>query len=49
MRGRPQPASTLSARRWRGKGHQIVMHTEADLVDSLAETRTSGVRESALV
>jgi DNA polymerase-3 subunit epsilon len=30
---------------WRKKGHRIEVLTEADLVDLLAETRTSGVRE----
>jgi DNA polymerase-3 subunit epsilon len=30
----------------RAKGHRIEVLTEADLVDLLAEARTSGVRES---
>jgi DNA polymerase-3 subunit epsilon len=30
---------------WRAKGHRIEVLTEGDLVDLLAETRTSGVRE----
>jgi DNA polymerase-3 subunit epsilon len=30
---------------WRAKGHRIEVLTEADLVDLLAEARTSGVRE----
>ena len=34
------------ATKWRAKGHQIEVLTEADLVDLLTETRTSGVRES---
>ncbi len=32
--------------RWREKGHRIEVLTEADLVDLLAETRTSGVRNA---
>lgn len=33
---------------WREKGHRIEVLTEGDLVDLLAETRTSGARETAL-
>ncbi|WP_222272389.1 exonuclease domain-containing protein [Modestobacter marinus] len=36
------------ATKWRAKGHRIEVLTEADVVDLLAETRTSGVRESVL-
>jgi DNA polymerase-3 subunit epsilon len=32
--------------RWREKGHRIEVLTEGDLVDLLAETRTSGVRDA---
>jgi hypothetical protein len=32
------------ATQWRAKGQRIEVLTEADLVDLLAETRTSGVR-----
>jgi DNA polymerase-3 subunit epsilon len=40
---------SAKAVRWREKGHRIEVLTESDLVDMLAETRASGVRESALV
>jgi DNA polymerase-3 subunit epsilon len=35
------------AAKWRVKGSRIEVLTEADLVDLLRETRTSGVRDSA--
>jgi DNA polymerase-3 subunit epsilon len=38
----------VKAVRWREKGQRIEILTEADLVDLLAETRTSGVREPVL-
>ncbi|MCW2898706.1 MAG: polymerase-3 subunit epsilon [Streptosporangiaceae bacterium] len=36
------------ATKWRAKGHRIEVLTEADLVDLLAETRTSGIRGAVL-
>lgn len=34
------------AARWRQKGHRIEVLTEADLIEHLAEDRTSGIRDS---
>jgi DNA polymerase-3 subunit epsilon len=37
------------AAHWRAKGHRIEVLTEADLIDMLTETRTSGARQSVSV